>query len=166
MAWCLTAPSHYLTQCWCIITKVQWHSPEGGFKGSVRRINHRDLKAIHLKSLYTYSFLSKFLKLCWNSIAVSTNDSTLFSKCPARQKRSSHSLVYTLRWVLIVYIFQLLPHSEITDCSNGIYKHKVQREMKRVSGWTGITIENLSETDLSQVRVWVQCDNLYSRVTL
>ena len=26
MAWCLTAPSHYLNQCWFIISKVQWHS--------------------------------------------------------------------------------------------------------------------------------------------
>ena len=28
MAWCLTAPSHYLTQCWRIISEVLWHSPE------------------------------------------------------------------------------------------------------------------------------------------
>ena len=26
MAWCLMAPSHYLNQCWLIISKVQWHS--------------------------------------------------------------------------------------------------------------------------------------------
>ena len=29
MAWCLTAPSHYLNQCWLIISKVLWHSLEG-----------------------------------------------------------------------------------------------------------------------------------------
>ena len=29
MAWCLTAPSHYLNQCWLIISKVLWHSSEG-----------------------------------------------------------------------------------------------------------------------------------------
>ena len=29
MAWCLTAPSHYLKQCWLLISKVQWHSSEG-----------------------------------------------------------------------------------------------------------------------------------------
>ena len=27
-ACCLTAPSHYLNQCWLIISKVLWHSPE------------------------------------------------------------------------------------------------------------------------------------------
>ena len=26
MACCLTAPSHYLNQCWPIVSKVQWHS--------------------------------------------------------------------------------------------------------------------------------------------
>ena len=26
MASCLTAPSHYLNQCWLIISEVQWHS--------------------------------------------------------------------------------------------------------------------------------------------
>ena len=26
IAWCLTAPSHYLNQCWLIIIEVQWHS--------------------------------------------------------------------------------------------------------------------------------------------
>ena len=29
MACCLTAPSHYLKQCWLIISKVLWHSSEG-----------------------------------------------------------------------------------------------------------------------------------------
>ena len=31
MACCLTAPSHYLNQCWPIISDVLWHSLEGNF---------------------------------------------------------------------------------------------------------------------------------------
>ena len=31
MAWCLTAPSPYLNQCWLIIREVFWHSPEDSF---------------------------------------------------------------------------------------------------------------------------------------
>ena len=31
MACCLTAPSHYLNQCWLIISKVEWHSFKGKF---------------------------------------------------------------------------------------------------------------------------------------
>ena len=29
MACCLTAPSHYLNQCWLIIDEVPWHSSQG-----------------------------------------------------------------------------------------------------------------------------------------
>ena len=50
MACCLTAPSHYLTQCWLIISKVQWHSSESNFKEihqlSTTKIN---LKITHRK---------------------------------------------------------------------------------------------------------------------
>ena len=31
MACCLTAPSHYLNQCWLITSKVQWHSSGSNF---------------------------------------------------------------------------------------------------------------------------------------
>ena len=31
MAFCLMAPSHYLKQCWLIISKVQWHLFVGNF---------------------------------------------------------------------------------------------------------------------------------------
>ena len=31
MACCLTAPSHYLNQCWLIISKVQWHRFKSNF---------------------------------------------------------------------------------------------------------------------------------------
>ena len=40
MACCLTAPSHYLNQCWLIISEVQWHSYQGNFTRDVPTINH------------------------------------------------------------------------------------------------------------------------------
>ena len=40
MAWCLTAPSHYLNQCWLIIIKVKWHSSEPKFTRDTSAINH------------------------------------------------------------------------------------------------------------------------------
>ena len=40
MACCLTAPSHYLNQRWLIVSKVQWHSPEGNFTRDASTINH------------------------------------------------------------------------------------------------------------------------------
>ena len=40
MACCLTAPSHYLSQCWLIISKVLWLSCEGNFTRDALIINH------------------------------------------------------------------------------------------------------------------------------
>ena len=40
MTCCPTAPSHYLDQCWHIITKVQWYSSEGNFAWDVTAISH------------------------------------------------------------------------------------------------------------------------------
>ena len=38
MAWCLTAPSHYLKQCRLIIADVLWHSPMSNFMGNTQNI--------------------------------------------------------------------------------------------------------------------------------
>ena len=40
MACCLTAPSHYLNQCWLIINKVEWRSSKGNFTRDASAINH------------------------------------------------------------------------------------------------------------------------------
>ena len=40
MACCLTAPSHYLNQCWLIICNVQWLSPEGIFTRDTSATNY------------------------------------------------------------------------------------------------------------------------------
>ena len=39
MACWLTAPSHYLNQCWLIISKVQWHSSEQNFTKATSAIS-------------------------------------------------------------------------------------------------------------------------------
>ena len=39
MACCLTAPSHYLNQCWLIISKIQLHSSNGNFTRDTSVIN-------------------------------------------------------------------------------------------------------------------------------
>ena len=40
MACCLTTASHYLNQCWLIISKVQWHSYDSCFTGDTSAIDH------------------------------------------------------------------------------------------------------------------------------
>ena len=49
IACCLTAPSHYLNQCWLIISEVQWHSYLGNFTRDASTINHWNLKITCLK---------------------------------------------------------------------------------------------------------------------
>ena len=39
----LAAPSHYLNQCWVIISSAQWYSSGGYFTGDYSAINHRNL---------------------------------------------------------------------------------------------------------------------------
>ena len=51
MACCLTAPNHYLNQCWLIASEIQLHSSDGNFtrdthQSSVTKI---DMKITHLK---------------------------------------------------------------------------------------------------------------------
>ena len=36
MDWCLTAPSHYMNQCWIPMSEVLWHSHESNFIASVQ----------------------------------------------------------------------------------------------------------------------------------
>ena len=36
MACCLTALSHYLHQCWVLISEVLWHSPKSNFRANAR----------------------------------------------------------------------------------------------------------------------------------
>ena len=49
MACCLTAPSHYLNQCWLIISKVLWHSSEGNFVRDTSATIHTWFTKIGLK---------------------------------------------------------------------------------------------------------------------
>ena len=51
MACCLTAPSHYLNQCWPIINGVLWYSPHNNFTVSTWDISkcYVNLKIIILK---------------------------------------------------------------------------------------------------------------------
>ena len=39
MICCLTAPSHYLKQCWLVIRGVMWYSPESNFTRSAHALN-------------------------------------------------------------------------------------------------------------------------------
>ena len=52
MACCLTPPSHYLNQCWLIVSTDQWHLSKGNFIRHAPAINHKNqLKFAQIKLL-------------------------------------------------------------------------------------------------------------------
>ena len=53
MACCLTAPSHYLNQCWLIISKVQWHSSECSFTKDTSTISHWNYLENYLSNFFS-----------------------------------------------------------------------------------------------------------------
>ena len=76
MACCLTAPSHYLHQCWLIISKVLWHSSEGNFI--------RETSA-------TTGLKITFPKLNWN-LPGATELTIMFAVCPICIQDSSFKM--------------------------------------------------------------------------
>ena len=56
MACCLTAPSHYLNQCWWIIRGVLWLSPETNFTRSA----HEFKSITHVRRLYFLNYNTWF----------------------------------------------------------------------------------------------------------
>ena len=66
MACCLTAPSHYLNQCWLIISKVQWHSSEGNFTTETSAINHK-----HYLEKYSFKISFKSPRGWWVNMTIS-----------------------------------------------------------------------------------------------
>ena len=56
MACCLTAPSHYLNQCWLIIECVPWHSPVSNITKSAHEFNPS-----HAFRDYTTSFSGQWV---------------------------------------------------------------------------------------------------------
>ena len=59
MACCLMAPSHYLNQCWLIISKVQLHSSEGTFIPGISTSDH------YLTWTLISSNLNQFFRSQW-----------------------------------------------------------------------------------------------------
>ena len=49
MAFCLTAPNHYLNQCWLIIKDVLWHSPQSSQELPMNLIHNMFLEIILLQ---------------------------------------------------------------------------------------------------------------------
>ena len=77
IAWCLRAPSHYLNQCWLIISEVLWHTPEGNFHGRCSFLD-MSLKICNLR-LQPLLRASVFTSHCWFSQKILIIDTPKFN---------------------------------------------------------------------------------------
>ena len=75
MACCLTAPSHYLSQCWLIISEAQWQSPDGNFTRDASAINYYNQLENYLTKISFKSPRGQRVKYNWYNhiISVSSN---------------------------------------------------------------------------------------------
>ena len=67
MAWCLTAPCHYLNQCWLLTGEVLWYSPKTKFSVTAQNtilynefeIHNLNITAISSRGQWVKWFLNK-----------------------------------------------------------------------------------------------------------
>ena len=52
--WLLAAPTHYLNQCWLIISEVLWHSHDGNFIENAQ----------HISPWYDLLLIKDYLNIC------------------------------------------------------------------------------------------------------
>ena len=83
----LTAPSHYLNQCWRIISKVKWHSPKGKFTRYTSAVKYRN----YLED-YVTKMSFKFPRGQWVDLTFSDISNI------ARGARTCFHHVVTLSW--------------------------------------------------------------------
>ena len=116
MARCLTAPSHYLNQCWLIISEAQWQSHEGNFTRDASAINYCNqlenyLPKISLKSprgqwvnlpFWIHAKIVDFLVRLWDPLAMIPM-SSIIRMCQC-SSMSSHGPKQN-GWHFIVYTF-------------------------------------------------------------
>ena len=95
MACCLTAPSHYLNQCWFIISTVQWHSYKGSLTRDNSAIDHSNQLENYSSKIYFESprgqwvnmkiwiFLKKFHegKIDIDSVSIQCDNGENFHLC-------------------------------------------------------------------------------------
>ena len=62
MACCLMAPSHYLNQCWLIISEVLWQSPRGNFTRYTSATNHQNYLEHYFSKMLLKSSRGQWVK--------------------------------------------------------------------------------------------------------
>ena len=88
MACCLTAPSHYLNQCWLIIRGVLWHTSESSFAGIAQGIESGyEFEKDILKNIFK-SPRGQWVKKAKNPLTMTTWD------CFQRDLQILHTIIF------------------------------------------------------------------------
>ena len=74
MACCLTAPSHYLNQCWIVIKGALWHSPKRNFRVIAKEINLEIEFENHPFKITVTASRGQWVKLAMMMLAFSSLD--------------------------------------------------------------------------------------------
>ena len=139
IACCLTAPSHYLKQCWLIISKVQLHSSGCNFTRDVSAISHWNWLENHLSKFLFKSPWGQWVNFRKHSMCLHFKASFIFEMtqvCYQYFPRDFYCLfqcrdcyykvttVYNLRvfimWILhtgkwYAYVRDTMQHTETDD---------------------------------------------------
>ena len=68
MACCLMAPSHYLNQCWYIISRVMCHSPKGNNSRNAHEINHHNSLEIYTSNIKVTSPRGQWVNISYKGL--------------------------------------------------------------------------------------------------
>ena len=125
MACCLTAPSHYLNQCWLMINEVLWHSPEINFTGNTQDIYPRYASESYSEFKITATSPRANELTLWslNKIAnIVLIFSNTFPKLKTFKSKTNHSLFW--QWLGTLRLNQWRPSPLMHACHEDVIKWK------------------------------------------
>ena len=137
MACCLTAPSHYLNQCWLIIRGVLWHTSESSFAGIAQGIDSGyEFEKDILKNIFksprgqwvnvatsSIQFRPEFAGPCRNSTMIFINHA-VWCKAFFTSSFPSRSAPYVVQLFISVYYLCLWNRNDwLTDITSATNHH-------------------------------------------
>ena len=131
MACCLTAPSHYLNQCWLIIRRVLWHSSDNNFTGSTYGMNSWNVFENNISKITVTSTRVKWVKLMYHNKPDITNLLPCYTYILSIDNVSEF-------WILSCYIlYVLLTYTEIVleVFLLGMYRCNLQYILSAIRKW-------------------------------
>ena len=140
MACCLTAPSHYLNQCWLIISKVEWYSSKGKFTRDTLAINYWNyLEIKYLKYHSNFPGANELRKVI-NSMHLNLNP-----WLPHLQPNSLHPHIQPPTLAALSMCIEhsgMTEYNEITTCSKGL-GNRWPRLKSRTQSWISLKMKHI-----------------------